>query len=208
MDDAQFLRGTSPGSIGEKIRRGPHSLVMPGEYDGTGFFQPFELFLKALRVFVGADDRGDDGQAAAIAGGNSDRLGDGRRKLCGRVGVRAVAQDDVQQEEARLRIGGLLKQAADSQFVVQHGVQPPQGELVASQVDHCVPMAFAVVVQVQPAGQRRVRTHVGQAVLQDKECLRSQRSAGIESPQAGPGLCWRKGPFCRFRRGRKGGVAA
>ena len=80
-----------PRFIGEKIRRGPHSLVMPGEYDGTGFLQPFDLFLKALRVFVGADDRGDYGQAAAIAGGNSDRLGDGRRKLFARIGMRAVA---------------------------------------------------------------------------------------------------------------------
>ena len=77
--------------MGKSICRCSHRFVMPGENGGARFLQPFDLFLKILRVFVGADDRGDDRQAPSIAAGSCDRLGDGRRQLFCRVGMRAVA---------------------------------------------------------------------------------------------------------------------
>ena len=95
---------------------------MPGEYVGAGRLQLLHLSVQPLWIGVSADDHGDHRQGSTFQSSRCNCLFDGRSQFTGRVHVRPIAQHDIQNNESC--------QAADSQFVVKHGMQPSYRERV------------------------------------------------------------------------------
>jgi hypothetical protein len=118
-----------------------HSFLVAGEDLRTSRGQLLDLARHALRVGVGADHHGDDGQVTTLGRGVRPRRSDGRRQLAGRVRVAGVAEHHVEQQQRGGWVGGLLRNALDAQVVVHHGVEAAHSELILAQVDDGVFLA-------------------------------------------------------------------
>ena len=76
---------------------------------GARFVQSVGLAVQSLWVVAGADQRDDDGKVACCSiPGSADR----GRQLGRGVRVGAVTQDDVEEQYAAARVGGLVEQPA------------------------------------------------------------------------------------------------
>ena len=151
------------------------------------------------------------------------------------VGVGAVAQHHVEQEQAGLGIGRLLAQATQAEVLVDHRVQPADGELVGAQIDDrvarlragsssgCEPRMRSVGVERRQEGAERLlelerQRAAGEQAAQETAPCRAWSTvplpatrfshAGAHSGGAGVGTAGRVAPIGRFgRRARAGSVA-
>ena len=84
-------------------------------------------------------------------------LSDGRGQFAGGIGMCAIPEDDVKQNDGYFGIIGFLAQALDTKSIVDHRVQPARGELILAQVDDTILLANQRVLQnIMPLFKRDV----------------------------------------------------
>ena len=128
--------------------------------------------------------------AAAVGPGRRD----GRGQLGGRVGVRAVAEHDVEQQHRAGRVGRLDGDPVEPGALVDHRVRPALGERVVAEVDHQVAGGRAGPVAERPLGpQRDVGPDLAERGRRDDHRLVAQRAAGeqpAQRPARAPDAGW------------------
>ena len=116
------------------------SALLRGQ-DHAGLAQRRLLPRQILRIGRGAADEADHRQPAPGRRGLGDGGGDRRGDLAGRIGVRAVAEHDVEQDHRGLRIARLRGEAFVRSRVVDHRMRPAAREHVVAEIDQRVPLA-------------------------------------------------------------------
>ena len=99
-------------------------------------------------------------------------------KGAGGVAVGALAEDDIQQEQAGVGVGSLLAQALHSQAVVDHRVQPADRELVGAEIEHRVAPTGGEAGQRLDAGQGQIGVQRPEVESQAHQQLGGERAAG------------------------------
>src|SRR5581483_7837090 len=102
-----------------------------GRDDAARLGQRRPLAVEALGVGVGAEHVGDDGRATAAG---PDLGADGGEDLGG-VGMGAVAEDDVEEDDGDVGPGPFDAQVLEPRLGVDHRVGPALGELLLTEVE-------------------------------------------------------------------------
>ena len=108
-----------------------------------------------------------------------DRLG----SHTGRVCVRAITDDDVEEDHRRLRVARFLHDAAIAQRRVNHRVQPSHGELILAQINSYMPHALVGIGHPERLIHRSVGIHIDSQVFEDQLRLVAEGAAAEESPE-------------------------
>jgi hypothetical protein len=95
--------------------------------------------------------------------------------------VRAVAEHDVEQHHADVRVGGLAAQALGAQRRVDHRMRAALGELVLAEVHERVASALVHGLEAPLGPQRDVRGHLPHALGHDHHRLVAQGAAAVEA---------------------------
>ena len=99
----------------------------------AGGLEGGDLSPASLRVFVGSRDRGNNGgPIGGPVGAN------GTHEMTGRIGMSAVANDDIQQDHARGRVFQSLGESQVALARIDHRMRLAVGVLVGAQIDHGV----------------------------------------------------------------------
>ena len=142
--------------------------------DNAGILQLVDCLVVALIVSAGAADGSDEEYLSVCCGSLSLQLLDGRQQCAGHVGMRAVAQHDVQQDNA----GGLVihsfLHALDALCRIDHRMRLALGVCVVAEVNN------DVAVELEHIALNIFR-RIGDVhrVLDQHRCFVCQRAAGV-----------------------------
>ena len=103
---------------------------------------------------------------------------DGRHQSTSRVGVRAVAQDQIQQNHCCLGISRFLHDPIIAEPEVEHRVGPSNRELVFTEVDADVPGADVVVLELHLLVDRCVGRDIAHEFTKEEERFVAEGSSG------------------------------
>ena len=102
---------------------------------------------KRLRIGRRAANEADDSELAAGGGGLGDGLPDRRSDLGCRIRMRAVAEDDVEQDDRGFGILRLERNPLVAEPMIDHGMRPPASEHVVAEIDERVRAALPHIVE-------------------------------------------------------------
>src|SRR6185369_8723475 len=158
------LARAAPGCelLGE-MRREHRRFDVAADDHRAGTFELLHLLRLALRVAVGAADMPDQRERAARRGGDALRVDERFGERRGRVGVRAVAEHDVEHDRCRLRFGALRSHHRVALGRIDHRVRPAACVVVVAEVEEDVATALAVIRRRAVRGRiRAAREAAGQ----------------------------------------------
>src|SRR5919198_1664473 len=149
----------------------PCRLGIGGHNDHSMRLQSLDLSRASLRVSICPAYAGHDGQMSPrrlrLALGVLER----RQELTGRIRMRAIAEDDVEQKDRCRWALGFPEKPFATHAAVDHGMRAPDGEDVVAEVNHTMPFAPSP----HPC------SHALQFGLQQTARLIRQRAAGIDA---------------------------
>src|SRR5437870_10238658 len=99
------------------------------------------LDAEPLRVPVGADDVGNDTERTASVTGALTRVHEHGGERAGRIGMSAVAEDDVEHDHRRAAVTGRVDDRGVSKARVDDRVRSPARVLLSAEVDEPVDTA-------------------------------------------------------------------
>ncbi len=136
--------------------------------------------LDVLRVAARALQQRHHGERAPLASSALARRLHGRAEHGGRIGVGAVAEHDVEQQQADLGIGRLHCEALGERLRVEHRVRLAGGELVGTHVDNAMGAAAEWILEMLLGAQRDVAVERVAEQLQPGDELHRQRAAAAQ----------------------------
>ena len=121
-----------------------------------------------------AADEADDAEVAPRLGRPGDRLTHDRGDLGRRVGMRAIAEHDVEQDDRGPGIARLIDDAFVAQTMVDHRMRPAAREHVVAEIDKRMGAALPDIVQRPGAADRRVGIDVLQRLAEQQASPRNR----------------------------------
>ena len=95
--------------------------------------------------------------------------------------MRAVAEDDIEQNDRGLRIARLVCNPLVAKSMIDHGMRTAAGEHVVAEIDERVGAALPHVVERTRDADRRIRKDVRQTLGQQHGRLVAKRAAAKEA---------------------------
>src|SRR5258705_6168208 len=163
-------------------------------HDRAQIAQPLLLLVEALRILVGPDDVSDQGQAPAAA--PRPRLVERRAERAGRIGMRAVAENQVEQNHRNTRIVARLDERRMASPGVDDRMRPSPRVLLGAEIGKAVPRPRDDAPRLVAQGAARV-----EAANRAGRAARRCRQLGDRGDFA-PGETDRP-DGCLFQRGRR-----
>ena len=119
-------------------KRGTNGAGVARLHDGAGIGQQLNGAIVILRIVAGAHDGAHKVELATVGAGGLDALCDDRSKLGSHIGVAAIAEHAVEDDNTRGGLGSVLAHHLDADLGVDHGVRTALGVHVVAQVDDVV----------------------------------------------------------------------
>ena len=133
-----------------------------------------------MRVPFRSANEADEGQFAPGHRRALPGVFDGGNDFACRVHVRAVAQHDVEQDDRRLGVVGLFRDALISQAMVNHRMRAAAREHIIAEVDQRMRLAVPHVVEPQGPADRCVGIDRRKDLAEKQRGLEAESAAAIE----------------------------